>query len=872
MHEQQHELQPELPLEYGTSTPLAEEQLSTKTNALRASAPLYGAPQWELKETITSQEELVALAKKLKGLSCFPIDTETYGLGDEAINKRLSLIQIGIPERPGDRDSQTKGETYLIDVLALEEESEFLAEECMMPPPNPLAPLKAVLEDTRITKIAQNAGFEKDQLDKYGIALDGIADTMTLGREILPYIKSKALNALTVEFLGTTLDKDQQKSAWGRRPLTQRQELYAYLDPEVTYRVWIEQRDRKYEGRVDKRLGSERLMEAYQDQQEELASLRRPIAEDLARCNTRIAGLEGSIKALLYKDISERVSILTEEIKENLAPVLEGGSPAKTSALQEVLFTEFSIDLIDPKKAERGTIQFLKGDPETRLLDLLEERMEKVSWSEYPESVSEVLQERIDRLRDCFKRQRELSPEELAEETFEITFSLPQYRTVFGSVGMAQYDDTFSDIEQLKQLLPDIADRIVYETLTKTDLDRGLREAGMKKKDRDIILESVTVEGEQKEKYYFAPNYEAMYERTAKSLPKYTSKVKQQTITTQKKLASFVDLCLKSDVCTVDFTTTDEGLPKQITIGLPQKSGTLSVMQQVAIINVEKLAGTEALTADLCDGALQALAPLFSSDKVTKLIYDERASKRTLKFAGLPGEGLLDLDTHISGAREDMIATSPGACAVELFGKNLRASDVKGRHDVMLKSYQVVQDLLEATTSYCTETQAEETGYEAKVERMLESMLQHEAEKAALLRGLGTDYQIAHLKAQYIEGRLQEQVERKYQRNRGTSIHIETEAGMTGVQVEDTNVIDIDKVRELYPFIEALEIEDRSTGEMRSVIRESFLWGDLDVELKQLAEGLLKPHMRETIKDELRIEAGYQAPRYYLYPKYSHLY
>jgi hypothetical protein len=176
-------------------------------------------PTWTVK-IVSTQTGLEQLTRKLASCPLFSIDTETFGLGDEPINRRLALVQIGIP------NDQQSGTNYIIDVLALVSQAGTES--------TPLLPLKAVLESDQKSKVAHHASFEREQMLRQGIELNACEDTESLGRMLRPNLRCFTLQALCREVLGIAIRKDEQTSAWGQRPLTQEQVNYAALDSELT--------------------------------------------------------------------------------------------------------------------------------------------------------------------------------------------------------------------------------------------------------------------------------------------------------------------------------------------------------------------------------------------------------------------------------------------------------------------------------------------------------------------------------------------------------------------------------------------------------------------------------------------------------------
>jgi hypothetical protein len=155
---------------------------------------------------IRSAEELAAMADKLHTEPFIALDVETT-LTDQS----LCLAQVGTPET-----------NYLIDPFTVGD----------------LAPPATVLESAKVEKVIHNAQFEKTVLDKLGIGIESIYDTLTVSRRKYgPLAAGHGLLAVVRRELDLVIDKRCQTSDWRRRPLSRPQELYAALDVEVLIRL-----------------------------------------------------------------------------------------------------------------------------------------------------------------------------------------------------------------------------------------------------------------------------------------------------------------------------------------------------------------------------------------------------------------------------------------------------------------------------------------------------------------------------------------------------------------------------------------------------------------------------------------------------------
>lgn len=199
-------------------------------------------PEWEI-EWIRTEKQLKELCLRLERAPIFCVDTETSSIkavGD--LSERLCLIQIGLPKHQRSKNEITfnleePGKTFLIDVIALENQAKRKEARdgaaC-----NPLTPLKRAMEDPELPKIIHHQQFERGQFIKYGINIQGGIDTEVLAKELRDDLVSESLAAVALEVAGKLISKEQQKSAWDRRPLSEEQVLYAALDAELPFAVW----------------------------------------------------------------------------------------------------------------------------------------------------------------------------------------------------------------------------------------------------------------------------------------------------------------------------------------------------------------------------------------------------------------------------------------------------------------------------------------------------------------------------------------------------------------------------------------------------------------------------------------------------------
>jgi len=143
---------------------------------------------------------LKRLADELRSQSRVAVDTESNSL--HAYREQVCLIQLSTPEKD-----------YLVDSLALTD----------------LDPLSSIFADPAIEKIFHAAEYDLNCLHRdFGFTFDNLFDTVIaariLGRTAI------GLGDMLAAYFNVSVNKQYQKSNWGKRPLTKEQEDYARLD------------------------------------------------------------------------------------------------------------------------------------------------------------------------------------------------------------------------------------------------------------------------------------------------------------------------------------------------------------------------------------------------------------------------------------------------------------------------------------------------------------------------------------------------------------------------------------------------------------------------------------------------------------------
>jgi DNA polymerase I-like protein with 3'-5' exonuclease and polymerase domains len=159
-------------------------------------------------QLITTPEEISRAAARLSRAPFIGVDTETTGLDPHT--SRLRLLQLAVPE-----------ESFIVDLFQT--------------PVAAVQPLLDLLAAPQPIKIAHNAKFDAKFLLKHGdIRLRGIFDTYLASQLISASAESDrhGLAAVTLRFLGHTVDKEEQRSDWSGT-LSAAQLEYAARDAQV---------------------------------------------------------------------------------------------------------------------------------------------------------------------------------------------------------------------------------------------------------------------------------------------------------------------------------------------------------------------------------------------------------------------------------------------------------------------------------------------------------------------------------------------------------------------------------------------------------------------------------------------------------------
>lgn len=164
-------------------------------------------------EYVGDQNKLAAMIERISSASALALDIETINWWDREA-ERVALIQLGFREG---NDMTSPIRVAIIDPLAGLD----------------LSALRQPLELGMAMKAIHNASYDAVRLARhYGINTSPIFDTMLAARRSGQ--KKCSLKAQVETHLGVQLDKAEQRSDWGRRPLSREQMDYAALDASCT--------------------------------------------------------------------------------------------------------------------------------------------------------------------------------------------------------------------------------------------------------------------------------------------------------------------------------------------------------------------------------------------------------------------------------------------------------------------------------------------------------------------------------------------------------------------------------------------------------------------------------------------------------------
>lgn len=187
--------------------------------------------------TVDTMDALSALLTRVREVPYIAIDTETITDRDSPVAVdalRAHLVGLSIAVAPGEayylpfahRSDDGGGNLSLLSGdtgLAGKHITNGAAAPVNLPPfaSESMAPLRAMLEDHTVKKIAQNAKYDVLVLRGAGVTVAGLEfDTMLASYVLNPGRRSHGLDALALEVLGHTMTSYEQMVGKGRSQLT----------------------------------------------------------------------------------------------------------------------------------------------------------------------------------------------------------------------------------------------------------------------------------------------------------------------------------------------------------------------------------------------------------------------------------------------------------------------------------------------------------------------------------------------------------------------------------------------------------------------------------------------------------------------------
>jgi|GEM_PF-965035 len=514
-------------------------------------------PSWPI-TPVRTERQLAQLVAKLARAEVFSVDTETWG--PRVLSDKLCLIQISIPASElGARRAATGGETYLVDVVALEglATSEGKGR-------NPLLPLRKVLEDRDKTKVIHHAQFERGQFQKYGIEIDGVVDTKNVAKKIRPDLVSHSLQACVYEILGREMSKEEQTSKWIQRPLSPSQIEYAALDSEVVLHLLTKLRALEKEAEPMPEWGLDTLLEKLGEARRERTALVSEggvrtafrLLDDIIEQNRTaltntlyyeaehgvVSNYRGAYGVAMYKrSPAEEVSITKlNELVPNLVPEVVreittkkalGGALKELGRKDELDDIWEEINVATGARTSPKLVIELVGEPKPARAAAKKKTQQGANDIPPPEISKEeamhaILEAEIGKLQII--RNNDLGDKlaiaegriaRYAERILELLEAEAphsaghSYSGPHGTAAFTTGEVRTLDIEHLKSEYPEIAERCLTPTLTKGRLIAALRDSGADPATADKILAQVFRKTDELRppRIYIVPNYGLFY-------------------------------------------------------------------------------------------------------------------------------------------------------------------------------------------------------------------------------------------------------------------------------------------------------------------------------------------------------------------------
>jgi DNA polymerase-1 len=203
-----------------------------------------------------------------------------------------------------------------------------------IPAAEALALLKPLLEEPSILKIGQNIKFDLNVLDRHGIRVEPIDDTMLMSYALDAGKGTHGMDDLAMRHLGHACisfdqviahvpGKKKSERTFAQAPLDKATE-YAAEDADVTLRLWMV---------LKPRLAAERVTTVYE-------TLERPLIAVIAEMERSGIRVDGGILSRLSSTFSQGIARLEEEVNGLVGHKFNLGSPRQ---LGELLFDRLQL-------------------------------------------------------------------------------------------------------------------------------------------------------------------------------------------------------------------------------------------------------------------------------------------------------------------------------------------------------------------------------------------------------------------------------------------------------------------------------------------------------------------------------------------------
>jgi ribonuclease D len=169
---------------------------------------------------VEKEEEISTIITKLKNSSKLWVDTEIANWKDRK-NASISLIQI-LPESKettGAGVDKLLKQVIMLDVLGKPKVIQLFIE--------------TIMKNEKIEKVFHNRSFDLQFLGgKEALNVScTLANARKIPKDLLKSENLKLGTLVTLFYPDTKVSKDEQQSDWAKRPLSEDQVKYAYLDP-----------------------------------------------------------------------------------------------------------------------------------------------------------------------------------------------------------------------------------------------------------------------------------------------------------------------------------------------------------------------------------------------------------------------------------------------------------------------------------------------------------------------------------------------------------------------------------------------------------------------------------------------------------------